>query len=113
MYRSGADDLRHSTGEGSMVHDDASAQEINVHPELHAAGPLIFKYFLVELKGSAYIPAGPREVPELQQFKGILLSIRSAQATEDVRWIQGWKRKAWLSYSLQNLCSFPVDVKLL
>jgi hypothetical protein len=48
MYRSGADDLRHSTGEGSMVHDDAGAQEINVHPEPHAAGPLIFKYFLVE-----------------------------------------------------------------
>jgi hypothetical protein len=39
LYHSGADDLRHSTGEVSMVQDDAGAQEINVHPELHAAGP--------------------------------------------------------------------------
>ena len=48
MYPSGADDLGHSTGEGSMVRDDAGAQEINVHPEPHAAGPPSFKYIVVE-----------------------------------------------------------------
>jgi hypothetical protein len=38
-YHPGADDLRHSTGEVSMIQDDAGAQEINVYPEPHAAGP--------------------------------------------------------------------------
>jgi hypothetical protein len=47
LYLSGADDLRHSTGEVSMVQDDAGVQEINVHPEPHAAGPSFFKYFVV------------------------------------------------------------------
>ena len=39
LYHSGADDLRHSKGDVSMVQDDAGVQEINVHPEPHAAGP--------------------------------------------------------------------------
>jgi hypothetical protein len=39
MCRSGADDLEHSTGEGSMGLDDADAQEINGHPEPRLPAP--------------------------------------------------------------------------
>ena len=38
LFHSGADDLRHSKGDVSMVQDDTGAQEINVRSEPHAAG---------------------------------------------------------------------------